>query len=229
MTNSIGTFFWLSFVFMFIKYKMELPVYGNVLFLLLVMIFMYFINVAILQDHCGNVDSFTIIKATIIPWVLIFGNMMYILSKMPAWLTPFSNTFGLLIARIAGCNTAFLEMLQPQEKENNSLHYVYTDPSLLVNRFTMLNFDTTIQTLSYIIDTNNLPKILEFKKFIKMKEIISEWIWYILTASITISISYNSLISSKCIKTTAQYVDSTNNAMAQTLPKEKPAVYTITE
>jgi hypothetical protein len=227
MTNEIGTFFWLSFIFMFIKTKIELPSYGNILFLLLVMIFMYFINVAILQDYCGNVDTFTIFKATIFPWVFIFGTMMYALSKFPSWLTPFSNTFGLLIARFAGCNTAFLEMLKPQE--NNSLHYIYSDPSLIVNRFTMLNFDATIQTLSHIVDTNNLEKIAAFKQFVKLKEIISEWIWYMLTSSITISVSYNSLITSKCNKTAAQYIDSTNNAMAQTVPKEKPAVYTITE
>ena len=229
MTNQIGTFFWLSFIFMFIKTKMDLPSYGNVLFLLVVMIFMYFINMTILQDHCGNVNTFTVFKATLLPWLFMFGSVMYILSKIPSWLTPFSNTFGLLIARFAGCNQSFLDMLQPQEKTNNSLHYVYADPSLLVNRFTMVNFDATIKSLAHIVDTNNLAKIAAFKQFVKMKEIISEWIWYMLTASITISVSYNSLITSKCIKTANQYIDSTNNAMAQTVPKEKPAIYTITE
>jgi hypothetical protein len=93
----------------------------------------------------------------------------------------------------------------------------------------MVNFDATIKSLAHIVDTNNLEKIAAFKKFVKMKECISEWIWYMLTASITISISYNSLITSKCNKTADQYIDSTNNAMAQTVPKEKPAIYTITE
>jgi hypothetical protein len=49
-----------------------------------------------------------------------------------------------------------------------------------------------------------------------------------LTASITISVSYNSLITSRCNKTTAQYVDSHNNAMAETTPEETRAVYTVT-
>ena len=229
MTNQIGTFFWLSFIFMFIKTKMDISVYGNVLFLLVAIIFMYFINMTILQEHCGNADSFIVFKSTIFPWLFMFGSIMYALNKIPSWLTPFSNTFGLLIARFAGCNQSFLDMLKPQEKTNNSLHYVYADPSLLVNRFTMVNFDATIKSLSHIVDTNNLTKIADFKQFVKMKECISEWIWYMLTASITISVSYNSLITSKCNKTASQYIDSTNNAMAQTVPKEKPAVYTITE
>ena len=230
MTNAIGTFFWLSFIFMFIKYKMELPAFGNILFVSIVIIFMYFINMAILQDYCGNVNTVTILIATLLPWIFIFGSIMIILSKVPSWLTPFSNTLGLLVVRFAGCNTAFLEMLNPQEKVNNSLHYVYSDPSLLVNRFTMVNFDKTIDTLSHIIDKTNVAKIAEFKQFVKLKELVSEWIWYVLTASITISVSYNTLISRKCTKTTAQYVESHNNAMAsETTPEPTPAVYTITE
>jgi len=228
MTNAIGTFFWLSFIFMFIKYKIELPVYGNTLFVVIVMIFMYFINMSILQQHCGNVDSFVILKSTLLPWVLIFANMMFVLTKAPSWLTPFSNTFGLLVARFVGCNSAFLEMLTPQEKTNNMLHYVYSDPSLLVNRFTMINFDATIEKLSHIIDKNNVTKIADFKQFVKLKEIVSEWIWYMLTASIAISVSYNSVITSRCTKTTSQYVESHNNAMAETTPEIKPAVYTVT-
>ena len=228
MTNEIGTFFWLSFIFMFIKYKVELPVYGNALFVTIVIIFMYFINMSILQEHCGNVDTFVVLKSTLLPWLFIFANLMFVLSKFPAWLTPFSNTLGLLVVRFVGCNSAFLEMLTPQEKSNNLLQYVYSDPALLVNRFTMLNFDKTIEALSHIIDTNNTAKIADFKQFVKLKELVSEWIWYILTASITISVSYNSLITSKCTKTTAQYVDSHNNALAETTPQETPAVYTVT-
>ncbi len=228
MTNEIGTFFWLSFIFMFIKYKMELPIYGSALFVVIVMIFMYFINMTILQEQCGNVDSWILVKSTLLPWMLIFANVMFMLSFAPSWLTPFSNTFGLLVARFVGCNDAFLQMLIPQEKTNNMLQYVYHDPSLLVNRFTMINFDATIASLSHIIDINNVTKIAEFKQFVKLKEIVSEWIWYMLTASVTISISYNSVVSSKCYKTTSQYVESHNNALAETTPEEKPAVYTIT-
>jgi hypothetical protein len=228
MTNEIGTFFWLSFIFMFIKYKIDLPIFGSTLFVVIVMIFMYFINMSILQQHCGNVDSMILLKSTLLPWIIIFANVMFVLSKAPSWLTPFSNTFGLLVARFVGCNTAFLEMLNPQEKTNNMLHYVFSDPSLLVNRFTMINFDATIDTLSHIIDKNNTAKIADFKQFVKLKEIVSEWIWYMLTASITISVSYNSIISSRCNKTTAQYTDSHNNAMAETTPEVTPSVYTIT-
>ena len=237
MSNSLGTFFWLSFIYMFIKIKVDLPWYLDIFFVLLVIIFMYFINVAILQEKCGNVDSYVVLKSTVIPWILIFANMMYMLTKFPYWKTPFSNTFGLLIAKLAGCNTAFLNMLQPQSKTNptegmvnTSLQYVYSDPSLLINKFTIENFDTTIEKLGHIIDTTKIEQIANFKQFVKMKERISEWIWYLLTACITVSVSYNNLVSSKCTKTASQYIENHNNAMADTgEPKEDKKVYTITE
>jgi len=231
MTNSIGTFFWLSFVFMFAKTKMEFPIYANIAFVGIVIIFMYFINIAILQEHCGNVNTFNLLFATLMPWILIFANMMYILTKFPSWKTPFSNTFGLLFVRFAGCNTAFLEILKPQETvQGKSFHYVYSDPSLVINEFTMENFDEMLKKLNHIIDINATEKINVFKQFVKLKEIISEWIWYLLTASIAISVSYNHLISSKCTKTTEEYTKIHNNAITNALaPKINPSVYTVKE
>jgi hypothetical protein len=227
MTNSLGTFFWLSFIFIFIKTKVTLPYYADILFLLLIMLFMYFINVNIMYENCGAVNTWSVISSTIFPWTFIFGIMMVGLNVFPAWKTPFSNTFGLLIARFAGCNTAFLQMLKPQTDVSAKLQYVYQDPSLLVNRFTVKNFDETIQTISEIMVGTLL--VDEFKKYIILKELISEWIWYLLTASIVISISYNSIMSGNCTKTKAQYVDNHNLAMAKTVDDSEPTVYTVTE
>ena len=232
MTNSLGTFFWLSSVYIFIQTKMgEKQVYYDVIFLGIVMIFMYFINVTILQEKCNAVDTWVIIKSTVFPWVFIFGIMMYALNHFPYWKTPFSNTFGLLIAKFAGCNTTFLNMLNPQGSVDNKLHYVYSDPSLLINKFTLDNFETTIKTLQ---EGNLLPIPLDeikknaFRDVVKLKELISEWIWYILTSSIVISVSYNSLIRSKCNKSASQYIDSRNNALAETTTEKTPDIYTIT-
>ena len=330
MSNSIGTFFWLSFIFMFVKLKTDMPKHGYVLFFLIILIFMYFINVTILQERCGNVRTITVLQATLIPWLLIFANMMFILGKFPWWLTPFSNTFGLLFAKLGGCNAAFLAILYPeipqsqplltpeslkvvsgkiyelkpnstitsdqldgthkiinlmnknpgqfkeiftpektnsiidsirnnfpdmskdqletqfnytvalirsrlpplpnddQRQLNTTLRYVYSDPALLINKFTTENFNMTIQKLNHIVDISKIKEIEKFKQFVKLKEVVSEWIWYILTASITISISYNTLMASKCTKTAEQYMDTHNNTMADT-PEEKvkPTVYTL--
>ncbi len=226
MTNSLGTFFWLSFIFILIKTKVTLSYYADICFLLLVMFFMYWINVNVMYENCGAVNTGAVIMSTILPWTFIFGMMMVGLNVFPEWKTPFSNTFGLLITRFAGCNSAFLNLLNPQSDVSSKLQWVYQDPSLLVNRFTVVNFDETIRTLGDII--HNVSFIEEFKKYIVLKELISEWIWYLLTASIVISISYNSIMSSNCTKTKAQYVDKHNIAMAETADDTEPAIYTVT-
>ncbi len=232
MTNSLGTFFWLSSIYIFIQSRIsDKPLTYDIIFLGVVIVFMYFINVTILQEKCNAVDTWVIIKSTIIPWIFIFGIMMYALNQFPYWKTPFSNTFGLLVAKFAGGDSVFLNMLNPQGNVDGKLHYVYSDPSLLINKFTLVNFDTTLATLQEgkIIPTpvDELKKNA-FRDIVKLKELISEWIWYILTSSIVISVSYNSLMASKCNKSASQYIDSHNNALAETEVKEEPEVYTIT-
>jgi hypothetical protein len=232
MTNSLGTFFWLSSIYIFLQSRMgDKPLMYDIIFLGVIIVFMYFINVAILQEKCGAVDTWVIITSTLIPWVFIFGIMMYALHQFPYWKTPFSNTFGLLFAKFAGCDTVFLNMLNPQGSVDNKLHYVYSDPALLINKFTLVNFDATIATLQEgkIIPTPiDESKKNAFRDIVKLKELISEWIWYILTSSIAISVSYNSLISSKCNKSASDYINSHNNALAETEVKEEPEIYTIT-
>ncbi len=225
MSNSIGTFFWLSAIYIFMKSKIEMPSFADIFFVLIVILFMYFINVNIMQENCGSVNTWAVITSTLLPWIFIFGSMMFGLHSFPWWKTPFSNTLGLVMARFAGCNTAFLKILKPQPTVSTTLHYVYNDPSLLVNRFTVENFDATVITLKEIMVDS--PNLQDFKQFIVLKELISEWIWYLLTASVVISMSYNSIMSNTCTKTADQYVDSHNQAMAQTTEKVTPSVYTI--
>jgi len=231
MTNSLGTFFWLSSIYIFIQSKLidHKPMMYDLIFLGVIIIFMYFINVAILQEKCNAVDTWVIIKSTLIPWVFIFGSMMYALYHFPHWKTPFSNTFGLLIAKFAGGDGTFVNMLQTKENVDSKLQFVYSDPALLINKFTLYNFDATIESIKHLLPTPQDPnKINDFRNIVKLKELIAEWMWYILTASVVISISYNSLMASKCNKSASQYIDSHNNALAETEEKETPDVYTLT-
>jgi hypothetical protein len=100
---------------------------------------------------------------------------------------------------------------------------------LLINKFTLYNFDDTLKSINHLI-VQDPVKINDFKNIVKLKELISEWIWYLLTSSVVISVSYNSIMSSKCVKSASQYIDSHNNAMAETSPENPtPDVYTITE
>lgn len=222
---SLGTFFWLSAVYFYMKYSMDLPVYADALFLMVVIIFMYFINVSVMQSKCSSVNS-AVFKATFLPWVFMFGSMIIALLIFPQWKNPFSNTFGYIIARLAGGTQALLNLLRPGSE--TSLRYVYDNPSLLINQFTPLNFDVVLQGFQNELSITEENKE-KFRKIVKLKDVIAEWIWYLLTASVVISTSYTMMMNAECTKSADEYVLSHNIAMAET-PEETPvSMYTITE
>lgn len=231
MNVSIGIFFWLSAIYFYIKTSIlsSVPV-SDAFFLAIVIIFMYFVNVNMVQTNCGGLTtSSTAFKATLFPWIGIFGPMLLALYMFPEWKKPFSNTFGYLIARIAGGNKALIDLLNPGQE--SSLHYVYNDPSLLINQFTPTNFDAMLASFSKITVVTP-EKRNAFLQIVKLKDAVSEWIWYLLTASIVISTSSSMIMNGECTKSADDYVLAHNIAMADSnqLPTSmQPTMYSITE
>jgi hypothetical protein len=228
ISASIGTFFWLSAAYFYIKYKTDYGSTLDALFLVVVIIFMYFINVNIMQTKCGANSS--VGKATLLPWIFIFGPMLLSIFIFPEWKRPFSNTFGYFIARLAGGKNALLALLKPDTDLEATLHYVYNDPSLLINTFTPLNFNETLHSITKITNQPDETKIDAFRKIVKLKDCVAEWMWYLLTASIVISTSYTMMMNTECTKTADEYVMAHNIAMADSnQPTTDPTLYTVTE
>lgn len=221
ISSSMGTFFWLSTIYMYLKYNFKWPDYYHIFFFLLLIIFMYVINITIIQSKCNS--SMSVVTATFVPWVLIFGSTLVALSFFPEWKRPFSNTFGYIFARLAGSTTLFLDLLNQDQK----ISYIYEDPSLLLNQFTTANFDTMFTTMKDVF-IDDLPKKELFKNVIVLKEIISEWIWILLAGSIAISSSYTILMNTECTKTIDEYVLQYNIAMAESKEIPEPKLYTVT-
>ena len=61
------------------------------------------------------------ISLTIVPWVLIFGMVVVMLNVYPGWISPFSNTFGYGLTKLAG--SKFTESdIPPPQGLNNSIN-----------------------------------------------------------------------------------------------------------
>jgi len=181
---------------------------------------------SIMQTKCSS-SATTVFSATLFPWILIFGSMMLILQYYPEWKTPFSNTFGYLIAKLFGGTHCLQEVLN----KTAPLDKIYNNPSLLINQFTTLHFDETLQKYSNDFQPRaSIPDQMNaFYNIIKLKEHVSEWIWYILTASVVISSSYTMIMNTPCTKSVDDYVTSHSIAMAETKPSEPEKLYNITE
>jgi hypothetical protein len=220
--SSMGTFFWLSAAYFYFKYTMKFSDKANLLFFAVIVGFMYFINMAIIQSKCSS--PMPVFRATFLPWTFMFGSVLVALTLFPSWKTPFSNTFGYIVARIARGTQTLLELLVP----NKPLQYVYEDPSLLLNQFTTTNFETMFESMKEIFIDDPVKKEA-LLQVIRLKEIISEWIWFLLAGSVAISSSYTILMNTECTKTAEEYVLENNIAMAERTEKPVPTLYTVTD
>ena len=335
--DAFNTFFWITFVYFVAKYNIALSDGSGdtkwaLGYLLLMIIMMYSINTNLMDTKCGTVDSSVIFRATLLPWILIFGIMIAVLLSAPGWKVPFSNTIGYLIVKLSGGNKYLFKLLNEQKATNcgegamsggvtpeqpvtttpvvaegagagtdvggtdvggsedaggsaagggggggglsqvgggktyrrrspmtggadaiksatdselveaiakdssradDVICMVYKDPSPLMNQFTVANFPVAIEKIknmlgtTYIalLDREDFPTgklkgaswgpIEKFRKVIYLKDMVAEWIWYILTGSVVIATSDNIIMNSSCAKSVDEQTDYHNLVMSE--------------
>ena len=200
---------------------------------LLIYIFLLFggynyINTKVYQSYCkGVVDStttFNIFSMTLIPWVVIFGSIYFLLELFPGWVDPFANTIGYFLISFIGLKDILKELL-PQNSKNPSiikaLENINSNQSMFVNeidsdsdefkKYIELSvkeeiFKNTSNPGNKDISHDEIDKNSQFIKLyalIKSKFFIGKIIWFILAGLIISSISYNFVINLSCNKNTA--------------------------
>ena len=184
-----------------------LQVYYSI-YLLLVIIGEYFINLTLTKTICGSNQWNSTLIITLFPWIVIFGTINILLNVFPGWLVPFSNTIGYGIAKLSGLEDLLAKLFA--KKSNGSLERVRDYPEPLISN---LSYDDTKsvdkqdfweEMKDIIVDpsTQGLDKMKEsFIWFLRLKDIVSEFIWFIISGLLVTSISYNYLLNIGCKKT----------------------------
>jgi len=110
---------------------------AKVCYVLFVITGEYFINLNLSESMCGLRQWQTTFFITIIPWMLIFILMHLFIVMFPGWLTPFSNTFGYLVAKLMGLPDLMTKILRDNSVGSpeaiRALESVRTDNALLIN------------------------------------------------------------------------------------------------
>lgn len=207
------------------------------IYILIIIVGNYFININISKEVCGSVQWFQTFIITILPWILIFVTIVIILKMFPGWLAPFSNTLGYLIANACGLNKLMNTILRPQSEvvsddkpkaETNAalvqynLTQIYGDKSLLINEITTDNFLIfwgrfekadlfNITEIDKQKNDNNVFLQNELFNFIVLKNTVAEVVWYILTGLLVTSVGYNYIVNSSC-KRSVREMEATHNA-----------------
>jgi hypothetical protein len=147
--------------------------------------------------------------------LFIFGLLQMLLTIFPGWLEPFSNTFGYAIAKIGGAESVVRDVL----KENASvtgtgdiskaINNIYNDPSIFLNQFNYNDKEDFNAKWSKSKDLF-LPeevtgvgtsKYINFRNMVKLKDLVAQFVWYMLAGILVTSRSYNYIINQPCALT----------------------------
>lgn len=214
----------------------------NLIFVLLLVLGLYFINVETIKKLCGkNDDNYSIpytkvATTTFVPWILVFGSLFFLLELFPGWIRPFSNTVGYGIINLLGAEKEFTTYLNDASNKDvkqtpdlvTAINYVKSNKSMFINEFSAneKEFEEGFEQLTnsdVIMDENILKKkglnLQDFKKilykFILIKNTIGKGVWYILGGTVVSAISYNILLDINCQKSTSKMQSDINNLYAE--------------
>jgi hypothetical protein len=189
-------------------------IYGGI-YISLLIVGEFMINLSLTDAMCGSNQWGTAMIVTMVPWIVIFGILNVLLLVLPGWLTPFSNTFGYGIAKLAGLSGLMNRILKPtilakdlpkgdktgMDSIQEALAHIYSDKSLLVNEITQTNFDNFWNNMSALFRDgvkNNSKIKQELLDMVRLKDIVAEFVWYALTGFLVTSVGYNYIVNSGC-------------------------------
>jgi len=213
-SSALMWFFIITTIFFIAKYKSpDKSTMLSGVYILLLVVGEFFVNLSLTDAMCGEKQWGTAFSITLVPWVIIFGLLKLMLNLFPGWKRPFSNTFGYGVALMSGLTSLVQQIFKSKGvgttpgSMNQALGYIYRDQSLLINEIgpEQEDFENFWTTMSGAIKTgvnqDKTDKDSLYNKLynkIRLKDITSEYVWYMLTGALVTSISYNYLVNIGC-------------------------------
>jgi hypothetical protein len=170
------------------------------------------INSSLAKTICNNPQSTTSgVIATIFPMLFIFGLLQMLLTIFPGWMEPFSNTFGYAVAKIGGAESVVRDVLKKETtgEISKAINNIYNDPSIFLNQFNyndQQDFDAKWNKSQELFNSESGLKSSRydsFKNMVKLKDLVAQFVWYMLAGILVTSRSYNYIINQPCALTPA--------------------------
>ena len=193
----------------------------NSIYILFIIIGSYFLNVHNSRIICDqSIEWNYILVVTMVPWLVIFILLYFILKIFPGWVSPFSNTIGYLFVSMLGVSST-LEAIMDNNIETRAsikpdlvkaINNIKNNKSKFINQIDidLSNFENFITELnsSNLITTGDTKdeQIVTLYKLITIKHVIGKIVWYILAGILISSISYNYIIGISCEKSVEQII-----------------------
>lgn len=238
--NSTNYFFFLiiTTLYAMVKYNISSDQHAmaTMCYVLTVIVGEFMLNLNASKRKCKGHQNWQLaFMVTVIPWILMFSIIMIMLRIYPGWISPFSNTIGYGIAHLAGSHRILNKIFPPNPTEEEtkaasseelneikqSLAYIYSDQSVLMNEVTVDNFSEFWNRTKPLRSDISEQFKEQFRKIIQLKTIVGEYIWYLLTGSLVVSVSHTYMFQSKCNFTAKQIKESEAQCEKEAKKKEK--------
>ena len=94
----------------------------SAVYILLLVVGSYFINATISKSMCSQSIQWSyVLMITLLPWIIIFVSLYFILKIFPGWITPFSNTIGYAVIGFLGVEKIYDSIfINSTDVDNNS-------------------------------------------------------------------------------------------------------------
>lgn len=176
----------------------------KVMFLLLVLGINILLMWWLMSQQCVNPNTVWVFGGPVLTWIFLFVPVFWLLENMYVWLQPFGNTFGYLVMKLMGVTSFMDKILKDKVPEDNNrinkyINYIRSDPWGFFSMLTtnedatpsVLRADKAFDELSDKLKPgeNTQANKTEFINFVRIKELVAKFIFYLLTLNLMTDIT----------------------------------------
>jgi hypothetical protein len=184
----------------------------NSIYLLFLVLGSYFINVFISKAMCSQTIQWGyVLMITLLPWIIIFVSLYFILKIFPGWISPFSNTIGYSVIGLLGVEKIYSSIFKTGQEASENTEVVKAIANMNSNRSKFVNqistnvddFNTFFDNMKELIkedDNSDGTNKLKLYQLLIIKQFVGKIVWYVLAGILICSISYNLIINMTCEK-----------------------------
>jgi hypothetical protein len=169
-------------------------------FLIIIWFTQFFITFFSLKQQCKTPNYSLAAWSSFATWFVLFVPLFWCLEYLYTWLQPFGNTFGYLVIKMDGLVSFMNSILKTDAQDNvqKYLDYMKEDPWALFSMLTTadtappsVNAGAKFDELKSSYFKTNLPPDAKstFVNYVRIKENIAKFIFYILTLNLMADIT----------------------------------------
>ena len=175
----------------------------KILYLLVVLCINFYLMWWLMSQQCVTPNVGWVFGGPILTWIFLFVPIFWLLENMYVWLQPFGNTFGYLFMKLMGVTSFMDKILKDSSGEtgriNKYINYIRSDPWGFFSMLTtnedatpsILQADKAFSELSDKLKPgqNNDANRAEFVSYVRMKELVAKFVFYLLTLNLMTDIT----------------------------------------